>query len=46
MKAFYKKETSIYYPLYGEGIELRYKHSFFWGIISITTSKFFTKNNI
>ena len=43
MKAFYNKETSIYYSLYGEGIEIRYKYTFFWGLIS---SKVYTKNTI
>lgn len=47
MKAFYNKEKAgIYYSLYGEGIEVRHKHSFFWGLISITTSKFYKNNTI
>ena len=46
MKAFYNKEKSIYYSLYGEGIEVKHKHSFFWGLISITKSKFYTNNII
>lgn len=46
MKTFYNKEKSIYYSLYGEGIEVRFKHSFFWGLISITKSKVYKENTI